>query len=207
MNIKIYFNTNYLELTSDSNPLSDDSIMDISLSENFNKHIIKEILDNFLENNASKNFRISFYDPSLLIEDIKKHFKYIEAAGGFIEKQGLFLFIFRNNIWDLPKGKLEKKEVKEEGAIRECEEECGIDGLKITGNLKPSYHVYFYKGGFALKKTHWFYMKTNSDKLLVPQLEENITEVKWFKKDEIDTIVSLNTYITIKDVIREALNN
>ena len=50
-------------------------------------------------------------------------------------------------------------------------------------------------------------MKTNSDKLLVPQLEENITEVKWFKKDEIDSIVSLNTYITIKDVIREALNN
>ena len=39
-----------------------------------------------------------------------KIFSLVEAAGGLVEHQsGKVLFIFRNDKWDLPKGKVEKK--------------------------------------------------------------------------------------------------
>ncbi|MFT4602413.1 MAG: 8-oxo-dGTP pyrophosphatase MutT (NUDIX family), partial [Arenicella sp.] len=51
-----------------------------------------------------------------------ENFKFIEAAGGLVEFKGKFLFIKRNGLWDIPKGKLEKGESIEEGAVREIEE-------------------------------------------------------------------------------------
>ena len=51
-----------------------------------------------------------------------KQFKLIEAAGGVIQNSKGILFIYRNNKWDLPKGKVEKKEKLPLAAIRECEE-------------------------------------------------------------------------------------
>ena len=49
----------------------------------------------------------------------------IEAAGGLVYNiENQLLMIFRNNKWDLPKGKLEVGENIQECAIREVEEEC-----------------------------------------------------------------------------------
>jgi 8-oxo-dGTP pyrophosphatase MutT (NUDIX family) len=105
----------------------------------------------------------------------------------------------------LPKGKLEKGETIKNAAIRECEEECGIKQLSITKQLSSSFHLYKYKKGFALKQSYWFYMKSDYSKKLTPQLEEDIDEVKWFSKHEIETIIIKHTYYTIRDVINEAL--
>ena len=46
------------------------------------------------------------------------------------------LFIYRFNKWDLPKGKLNKGEKKQDCAIREVEEECGICNLQIEMRLR-----------------------------------------------------------------------
>jgi 8-oxo-dGTP pyrophosphatase MutT (NUDIX family) len=46
------------------------------------------------------------------------------------------LFIFRNKKWDLPKGGKEKGEEIEDTAMREVEEETGVDKLKIKENYK-----------------------------------------------------------------------
>ena len=54
------------------------------------------------------------------------HFTIILAAGGIVKKDKKFLFIKRHGKWDIPKGKLEKGENDEEGAVREIEEECNI---------------------------------------------------------------------------------
>lgn len=48
-------------------------------------------------------------------------------------------------------------------------------------------------------------MKSDYSKKLTPQLEEDIDEVKWFSKHEIETIIIKHTYYTIRDVINEAL--
>ena len=106
------------------------------------------------------------------------------------------LFIYRNNVWDLPKGRIEKGESVETAAVREVEEECGIFNLTIIKKLITTYHIY-YQNGNKLKETYWFLMSSNYDKELIPQLEEGITKVIF--KNEADSKVALkNSYGNIK---------
>lgn len=137
------------------------------------------------------------------LQVIKKHVKYIEAAGGAVYNTlGQLLLIRRLGKWDLPKGKLEAGESVEECAIREVEEECGISELVITGQLPDTYHMYLLSGKRVLKKSVWFRMNTSSWMNAKPQTEENIEEVKWVYPDELD-IPSLDTYATIRFLLRE----
>ena len=56
----------------------------------------------------------------------------IRAAGGLLIRSGKefdateMLLIFRNSVWDLPKGKLEEGESVPECAVREVSEEIGL---------------------------------------------------------------------------------
>ena len=156
----------------------------------------------FIENTV-KTFQLNS-EKELLGEF--ENFKFIEAAGGVVERNGKFLFIKRHGFWDIPKGKLEKGEDVETGAIREIEEECGLEKPIILGHLIDTWHTYEFKGKKVLKKTYWYHLKSNQTvENLVPQLEESITEVKYFSKDEFNSILE-NTYDSIKDVV-EALEN
>ena len=132
-----------------------------------------------------------------------KSFKFMQAAGGLVEKNGKYLFIKRNGLWDIPKGKLEKGESVEEGAIREIEEECGITSPVISHHLLDTWHTYEHKGKNVLKKTYWFYLKaTDNGDVLVPQLDEGITDAGYFGLDELSGIKE-NTYLSILDVIQK----
>ena len=126
-----------------------------------------------------------------------KNMNVISAAGGLVlNPKKEVLFIYRNNTWDFPKGKIEKGESIETAAIREVEEECGIFNLAILKKLITTYHIYFQKG-MKLKETHWFLMSSNYDKELVPQIEEGITEVTFKNNLEINDALQ-NTYANIK---------
>ncbi len=132
-----------------------------------------------------------------------KRFPLVEAAGGLVEhKNGSFLFIYRNDKWDLPKGKIEKQEIIFEGAIREVSEETGVRGLTLVRPLSSTYHVYKANGRFKLKKTYWFLMSTEAETPLVPQLEENIEKAVWVQKSEIPTLLK-NAYENIKILFEE----
>ncbi len=205
MNIQIYFNNKFIELSSNDIQNSQNQAIKKSYLLNDNKLNFNKIIDEFLFDPSNDNIKIVSSDLNSLLELFKSKFYYIEAAGGFIEKDNEFLFIHRQGIWDLPKGKLEKGETIKNAAIRECEEECGIKQLTITKQLSSTFHLYKYKKGFALKQSYWFYMKSDYSKKLTPQLEEDIDEVKWFSKHEIETIIIKHTYYTIRDVINEAL--
>lgn len=123
--------------------------------------------------------------------------KVVPAAGGLVvNDQKQILFIFRNQVWDLPKGWIEKGESVESAAIREVEEECGIFNLSIGKKLITTYHIY-HQNGYILKETHWYLMHSNYNAPLIPQLEEGITEVSFKKTDEIEDILK-NTYANIK---------
>lgn len=146
-------------------------------------------------------FYVVCEDAKAFIKNIENSVTLIEAAGGLVENEdGKYLFIYRNDKWDLPKGKLEKGEKKTEGGVREVEEECGITVSKLGKKICKTYHVYTIKRQVVLKKTHWYAMKYKGNEKLKPQLEEGITEVRWFKKGSIEPIIH-NTFPSIMDVL------
>ena len=129
-----------------------------------------------------------------------RHFPIVEAAGGLVRHQdGRFLFIFRNDKWDLPKGRIEKNEPIRIAAVREVEEETGVDGLEIVKPLIETFHVFNRNGKYKLKKTFWFEMKTASTVTLTPQLNEGIEQAVWVLEKEIPQNFE-NAYENIKQV-------
>ncbi len=144
------------------------------------KMTLYSFVQDWIDNENRHDTVIYGYDPEKMFRHLKKHFKYVEAAGGVVRNsESKLLFIRRWNIWDLPKGKVDRKEDIEHCALREVEEETGVSGLHIAGTLPSSFHFYFYKEKLFLKKTYWFLMETSYTGALKPQLEEDITEVKW----------------------------
>ncbi|HCY97341.1 MAG TPA: NUDIX hydrolase [Polaribacter sp.] len=126
-----------------------------------------------------------------------KSFHTVSAAGGLVLNPNKeILFIYRSEKWDLPKGRIELGESTEEAAIREVEEECGISNLKLVKPLITTYHTYF-QDGLKLKETFWFLMTSDSEEVLVPQLEEGIT-IAVFKNQTAITDALQNSYKNIE---------
>lgn len=204
MNRKVYFNDKFIEFVGENLQSTLNQSFKFEEGKEGEKQFLK-LIHQFLIDQKNTSISISNIAFHKALHLLKNTFYYIEAAGGLIEKNGEFLFIRRHNRWDLPKGKLEKKETIEHAAVRECEEECGIKELTIIKPLSSTFHIYAYKDGFALKQSYWFYMQSTYAEKLVPQLEEDITEVRWFKQNEIQEIVLKDTYYTISDVVLEGV--
>ena len=118
---------------------------------------------------------------------LKKKLPVVQAAGGLVyNHKKEILFIYRNSKWDLPKGGVENDETIEEAAVREVEEETGVQHLKVRDFITKTYHVFKRNGEFKLKITHWYEMHTDYDGNLTPQLEEGIKKAKWknFEKSQ-----------------------
>ncbi|MFI5140031.1 MAG: NUDIX hydrolase [Sphingobacteriales bacterium] len=149
----------------------------------------------------NKQFYVLCRDASTFLKQVVKSVTLIEAAGGLVKNENdEFLFIYRNNKWDLPKGKIEKEEKVKVAAVREVEEECGIKVSTLDEKICKTYHVYTMKGSVVLKKTHWFRMTCKGQGKLKPQKEEGITDARWFKQGHIEPIIE-NTYPLIMDVL------
>ncbi len=205
MNKKIYLNNKFIVFEPQGLDYSDDPSIAVYADDDEKK--MARLVPDFLNPAHTHSIRVIMSQPfEKLLNKIKKPFAYIEAAGGFIEKENEFLFIHRHGRWDLPKGKLEKNETIESAAVRECEEECGVRGLRLAHQLPSTFHIYPYKAGFALKQTYWFYMNTDYNQALKPQLEEDIDQVRWFDKKEIREQVLADTYYTISDTVKSALS-
>ena len=146
------------------------------------KRIIKQVIKGDL-------FYVNLYHKKeeKLLKHLKKKLKTIVAGGGMVfNEKGEILFIYRNNRWDLPKGKAEKNETIQETSIREVEEETGVENIEITKFLQTTYHILKRNGKFKLKETFWFEMKTDYAGELIPQEQEGITKVEWrnFEKSQ-----------------------
>ena len=138
-------------------------------------------------------------------ESFCSNYMLIIACGGVVyntDKQ--LLMIYRNDKWDLPKGKIEKNEVIIDAAIREVTEETGVGDLMVTKPLNTTYHVFNSKGKFKLKKTYWFLMKSNYNAPLVPQEEENIQAAVWRPRADFPLLME-NAYENIKILLEEII--
>lgn len=151
----------------------------------------------------SARFCVICADAKSFMKEVEKSTLLIKAAGGLVmNEKGAYLFIFRHEKWDLPKGKIEKNERIKEAAVREVEEECGIKVARLDEMLTKTWHAYINKGEVVLKKTYWYKMTCRGQNKLKPQKEEGITAVKWFEKDQTEAILN-NTFPLIKDVMKK----
>lgn len=160
----------------------------------------------FITASAEKNLTICSSDPQWLFRYIASFFEPVEAAGGLVKNnKGQILLIFRKGKWDLPKGHGYGNESMEETALREVEEECGIDQLVITESLPTTFHVYDWKKGlWAMKKTWWYLMETKTQKTPKPQTSEHIELARWLEKERLPEIFG-NIYGSVREVIEFAL--
>jgi len=140
-------------------------------------------------------------DYEFMVEFIKDQFKVVKASGGVVRKQEKVLLIFRLGKWDLPKGKLKKKEESIKCAKREVEEECSIK-VDVKDKICSTWHAYVRKGKRILKRTDWYEMNCLDDSNMQPQLAEFIEDVKWMGYKDVIRSVK-NSYASIQEVVEE----
>lgn len=139
-------------------------------------------------------------DLAKLWADFQDIFKIIEAAGGvvFNEKKEALL-IYRLKTWDLPKGKIDKGETPEVAAVREIQEETGLNVVELGAFLCHTYHTYEQKGKRILKRTYWYKM-TTAETELTPQYSEDIEQAEWHDLTKF-LQANPNIYPSILDVL------
>lgn len=164
-----------------------------------------EIALDLLQNTSTSELNVFGEPIDEIWSEFKKLFRIIEAAGGIVNKpNGDILFIKRLGKWDLPKGKMEKGESREESAVREIEEETGLTHVELKDFINTTYHIYTERNGDrVLKYTHWFEMFFDGEDTSKPQIEEGITEVAWKNTDQITDEVFPSTFKNIKLIVKE----
>src|SRR6476469_5765749 len=127
--------------------------------------------------------------------------KRINAAGGLVrnEKNEL-LMILRKGHWDLPKGKMDAGETPEECAVREVEEETGLQNIELGDFISSTLHRYTENNEEIEKETFWYKMRVKEPQQLKPQAEENITDIHWVNSAALPEYIS-KTYRNIRDII------
>lgn len=200
---KVFFNDRKIIIDSHGNaPI----VNETAISENLNS--VEDIKNWFLDFAANQTDSAILLHPSPELfwkEMFLPVFIQIPAAGGVVIRNEKLLFIFRNEKWDLPKGKIDEGETAKEAAIREVAEECGIKDHQIVKELPSTFHIYQspYKktlGQWILKETFWFEMEYPGSENGTPETSENITEIRWFAKNELNEVLA-NTYGNLKSVI------
>lgn len=145
--------------------------------------------------------------PDLYWQQFRQLFTHLVAAGGVVSNAlGHTLFIHRRGSWDLPKGKLDPGETLEACAIREVQEETGLQQLSITAPLGSTWHVYPEKGQLILKESVWFKMTSDQADDLIPQTEEDIVEARWVTAEELPDILA-GAYPSIQEVMERVASS
>lgn len=168
-----------------------------------NRKQLKLLLDEF-KTGTQKEFFICTENLNELFINFKSIFVYEEAAGGLVvNEQHQVLVIKNRELWQLPKGHVEKGETYVDAAIREVQEECGISNPTIIKELPSTFHTFLNKSKWYLKRTYWFKMLYKGTERLVPQLEEGITNAVWIDKKNL-WIVYDATYENLIEILELA---
>ncbi|MGV0997644.1 NUDIX hydrolase [Empedobacter falsenii] len=194
---KVFFNESLLTFSNQSNPEAKNILFQNEAQFDESFHL--------LSSKAATLVNIFSEDIDDVWTKFLKYYKHIQAAGGIVRNpKDDYLFIFRLGKWDLPKGKMEKGESREQSAIREIEEECSLTNLELKRFLMPTFHIYFLRE-YIIKETFWFEVFYDGVELPLPQTEEGIESVEWKKENEIPELLE-NSYPNIKLLMDNYLN-
>lgn len=202
-NYKVFINNDliFFEQKANLKSFSNTSSEYQLIAENDLGSIIEKINNKQL----SGKFCIATDDPKYLFDHFTQNYNLLEAAGGLVlNNRNELLMIHRFGRWDFPKGHVELNELISQAAIREVTEETGAQNLIITQKLPCTYHMYDNRGKMVVKKTHWYLMKTDYKKKLIPQLEEDILAAVWVPNYAIVEYIE-KTYPALKEMVEELL--
>lgn len=148
---------------------------------------------------------VYYHDVKQLKKDFESLYRILEAGGGVVANEaGAILTMYRRGSWDLPKGKIDKGETKEAAAIREVQEETGLDVVELGDFLLETNHTYKNrKGKRVIKRTYWYKM-TTKETTLKPEIEEDIELCEWMPVA--DFLQKRPLYNTIKAVVHAYLD-
>lgn len=155
--------------------------------------------------NDLKEIAFAVENRKEVVDYVKDKFTIINAGGGLVQQDDKILMIHRKGKWDLPKGKIEKKESFKEGAVREVEEECSVK-VSREEKLCTTWHTYIQNGKYNLKRTKWYRMSIIDDSSMAPQLAEDIDVVRWMNYGEVEVALT-TSYRTIGYVIETFYNS
>ena len=126
------------------------------------------------------------------------------AAGGLITNPaGEVLLMFRRGKWDMPKGKQDEGESLEACALREVQEETGLQNIKLGHLITETWHYYSLKEKKILKHSYWYRMYFTGTELTGPQIEEDIMDIQWIRPDNLGKYMQYS-YQNIVDVVAKA---
>ena len=193
---KVFVNDKPLFLT---NEISKETDFQLFLLESID---IEQLIIKMFQNKIQKA-SLYYPDEKVILKKLKEKIPVCKAGGGLVfNKKGEVLFILRNGKWDLPKGGIERDEEIVDTAMREVEEETGVDNLEITRKLQKTYHIFKRNGKYKLKITHWFEMQTNFEGTPFPQANEGIEKAVWLNPEQIKEALK-NSYENIKLLFEE----
>ena len=194
---KVFYNNNFLLISDKSTKCN--ACLPINIIDN-------SFIDEFTDYSINKNYIFITDNIDNALEELKNHLNYIKAAGGLVlNSKKEILLIKHYNVWDLPKGWIEENEVEKTCALREITEECGITKHEIINKLLDTFHIYRYNNQLNLKHTVWFLMQYNGNEILIPQTEEDISDIKWVSIPDLPRYYK-NMYGSIIDVLQKYIS-
>lgn len=199
---KIYFEKRAIIIcTPDDQTLSDPNAILFRPGESVDIHDLVSMVET---SDSLHRICIPSEDVERTYRRICSEFLEVNAGGGLVSnRRGDYLLISRNGLWDLPKGHQDPGEEIAVTALREVQEETGIDDLILRGLICVTDHCYKRNGIWHLKHTWWYDMLYTDPTDLTPQREEDISKAAWVAKSSLPPFLT-NTYPSIQEVFREA---
>lgn len=185
----------------DEQALADPNSVEFHIGEHISIHTL---VDMFEASESLSRIYIPTDNVEWMYRRVCAEFKEVDAAGGLVSnKRGDYLLIRRGGLWDLPKGHREEGEDIPLTALREVQEETGVDKLKLRDLICITDHCYLRNEIWHLKHTWWYDMLYTDPVNLTPQTEEDISKAAWVARSSLPPFLK-NTFPSIIEVFREA---
>ncbi len=199
---KIYFERRLIIICSPGEQaLSDPNAVEFHFGEDVS---IRALVAMFEASQSLSRIYIPTDNTEWMYRRVCAEFREVDAAGGLVSnRRGDYLLIQRSGLWDLPKGHREADEDIRKTALREVQEETGVDQLELRDLICVTDHCYLRGGVWHLKHTWWYDMLYTDPVNLTPQREEDITRAAWVARSSLPPYLK-NTYPSIQEVFREA---
>ncbi len=199
---KIYFEKRCIIICDPSDQsLADPNSIEFHIGERID---LSTLVSMFKASESLSRIYIPTDNTGRMYRRLCAEFREVNAAGGLVSnRRGDYLLISRSGLWDLPKGHQERGEDIKITALREVQEETGVDDLEVRDLICVTDHCYLRDGIWHLKHTWWFDMLYTDPVNLTPQREEDISKAAWVAKSSLPPYLK-NTYPSILEVFREA---